>query len=258
MQQLNSLPLYIFGFFTSILIVLELGRRIGNNRLRLDPEGARTGIGAIEGAVFGLLGLLIAFTFSGAAERMNLRRALIVEETNAIGTAWLRLDLLPADSQPELRLLFRDYVDQRITYYRDLQDNNSAQQANARAMALQLQLWKNSVSAVETMPTPALGVSLLQALNEVIDITTTRSVAMQTHPPLVIYLMLGLLTLISALFIGFGMAGSSQRNWLHSTGYALVMISAFYVILDFEFPRLGIIRIDQFDQFLLEQRKSMD
>lgn len=258
MQQLDSLPLYIFGFFASILITLELGRRIGNYRLRIDPEGARTGVGAIEGAVFGLLGLLIAFTFSGAAERMNMRRDLIVQETNAIGTAWLRIDLLPADSQPLLRQQFRDYTDLRIAYYRDMHDTAKAHQNNARATELQLQIWKDSVSAVANMTAPALGVSLLQALNEVIDITTTRHVAMKTHPPLLIYLMLGLLTLISALFIGFGMAGNGKRNWLHSTGYALVMISAFYVILDFEFPRMGIIRIDQVDQIMLEQRKSMD
>jgi hypothetical protein len=258
MNLFSALPLIALSFFAAILIFLEFGRRIGNRRLRIDPEGARTGIGAIEGAVFGLLGLLIAFTFSGAAERMNMRRSLIVQETNAIGTAWLRFDLLPADSQPVLRQQFRDYTDLRIAYYHDLHDTASAQQENARATELQLQIWQNSVAAVAKMSAPALGVSLLQALNEVIDITTTRHVAMKTHPPLVIYLMLGLLTLISALFIGFGMAGNGKRNWLHSIGYALVMVSALYVILDFEFPRAGIIRIEQFDQIMLEQRKSMD
>jgi len=75
--------------------------------MKEDPEGARAGAGAVEGSVFGLLGLLIAFTFSGAAFRFDARRQLAVEETNAIGTAYLRLDLLPADKQPALRDSFR-------------------------------------------------------------------------------------------------------------------------------------------------------
>lgn len=258
MQSLAAAPTYALAIFGAIVTLLEVGRRIGEHQLRLDPVGARTGIGAIEGAVFGLLALLIAFTFSGAASRMDDRRTLITEETNAIGTAWLRVDLLPADNQPALRQLFRDYLDARIAYYGGLTDKTTATQEHARAMAAQLEIWQQAVAAVQQMPSPPLGISVLQALNEMIDITTTRNVALKTHPPLVIYLMLLALTLVSALLIGFGMAGSKRRNWLHGTGYALVMVSVMYVILDFEFPRLGIIRVDQFDQIMLDQRKSMD
>ncbi|WP_166361493.1 DUF4239 domain-containing protein [Pseudomonas akapageensis] len=258
MQSLAAAPTYALAIFAAIVVLLEVGRRIGERQLRLDPVGARTGISAIEGAVFGLLALLIAFTFSGAASRMDQRRTLITEETNAIGTAWLRLDLLPDDSQPALRALFRDYVDARIAYYGGLTDNETAAKEYTRAMTAQLQIWKQAVAAVQQMSSPAPGISALQALNEMIDITTTRSVAQKTHPPVVIYLMLLALTLVSALLIGFGMAGSARRNWLHGLGYALVMVSVMYVILDFEFPRRGIIRVDQFDQFMRDQRKNMD
>lgn len=258
MQSLAAAPTYALVIFAAIVVLLEVGRRIGERQLRLDPVGARTGISAIEGAVFGLLALLIAFTFSGAASRMDHRRTLITEETNAIGTAWLRLDLLPEDSQPALRELFRNYVDARIAYYDGLTDKQTATKEYARSMAAQLHIWKQAVAAVQRMPSPAPGISALQALNEMIDITTTRSVAQKTHPPVVIYLMLLALTLVSALLIGFGMAGSARRNWLHGIGYALVMVSVMYVILDFEFPRLGIIRVDQFDRFMHDQRKSMD
>jgi hypothetical protein len=258
MQSLANAPTYALAIFIAIVVLLEVGKRIGEHQLRLDPVGARTGIGAIEGAVFGLLALLIAFTFSGAASRMDHRRELIIEETNAIGTAWLRLDLLPAANQPALRQLFRDYVDARIAYFGSLTDKDAAAREHTRAMGAQLQIWNQAVAAILQMPTPTLGTSLLQALNAMIDITTTRSMALKTHPPLVIYLMLLVLTLVSALLIGFGMAGPARRNWLHSTGYALVMVSVMYVILDFEFPRLGIIRVDQFDQFMLDQRKSMN
>ncbi|MGH8352455.1 MAG: DUF4239 domain-containing protein [Pseudomonas sp.] len=257
MFQFDYIPLFAIAFFLVIIALLEIGRRIGERRIRDDPEGAHTGVGAIEGAIFGLLGLLIAFTFSGAAERMGYRRTLIVAETNAMGTAWLRLDLLPAASQPALRELFRDYVDQRIGYFHNLHDPALADGKMLRSNALQNELWTKSVAALEQMPAPAVGVSLLQALNEMIDITTTRSVAMQTHPPLVIYLLLAGLTLISSLFIGFGMAGGKRRNWLHSTGYALTMVTALYVIIDFELPRLGVIRVDQVDQVMVDLRATL-
>ncbi len=96
--------------FASTLILLEVGRRIGVRKRALAPEGQESGLGAVEGAVFGLMGLLLAFTFSGAASRFEVRRQLIVQETNAIGTAYLRLDLLPAGDQPKLREDFRAYV----------------------------------------------------------------------------------------------------------------------------------------------------
>src|SRR5262245_52835786 len=121
------------AFFLGMLGLLEVGRRIGARRVASDPEGARTGIGPIDGAVFGLLGLLLAFTFSSAASRFDVRRQLIVQETNAIGTAWLRIDLMPAGAQPELRDLFRRYLDSRLEMYRLLPDLEGAQAAFAQS-----------------------------------------------------------------------------------------------------------------------------
>ena len=103
--------LLVIGLFFGMLVLLEVGRRIGIRRLAKDPEGAEAGVGTVEGAVFALLGLLIAFTFSGAASRFDTRRQLIIEETNDIGTAYLRLDLLSAEAQPGLREKFRQYVE---------------------------------------------------------------------------------------------------------------------------------------------------
>ena len=87
----------------------------------------------MDGAVFAVLGLLIAFTFSGATARFDTRRQLIVEETNDIGTAYLRLAPLPADAQPPLRQAFRDYLAARIETYRRQQDPQSIPHARVRA-----------------------------------------------------------------------------------------------------------------------------
>ena len=258
MTKMLIAALLAIGLFVGILILLEVGRRIGGRRLAIDPEGARAGTGAVEGAVFALVGLLIAFTFSGAASRFDVRRDLIVQETNAIGTAWLRLDLLPPSVQPAIRDNFRQYVDARLEVYRKLPDVEASQAELAKATALQGQIWTQAVAAgrMDGAPPPAT-MLLLPALNEMIDITTTRTMATQMHPPIVIYGMLVGLALASALLAGYGMAGGQTRNWLHILGFATVISVAVYVIIDLEFPRLGLIRVDVFDQALVELRASM-
>ncbi len=244
--------------FLGMLVFLEVGRRIGNRRLANDAEGARTGTGAIEGAVFALLGLLIAFTFSGAASRFDTRRNLVVEEVNAIGTAYLRLDLLPADAQPALRDLFRRYVESRLEAYRKLPNVEAAKAELVRSTQLQEEIWTQAMTAgrMEGAP-PSATMLLLPALNQMIDITTTRTMATQLHPPTIIFALLFGLALASALLAGYGMAGGTSRNWLHMIGFAAVMAVAVYVIIDIEYPRLGLIRVDAFDQVLADLLTGM-
>jgi len=94
-------------------------------------------------------------------------------------------------------------------------------------------------------------------LNQMIDITTTRTMATQMHPPVVIFVLLFGLALASALLAGYGMAGGKSRNWIHMLGFAAVMAVATNVTLDIEYPRLGLIRVDAFDQVLVDVRDSM-
>jgi len=244
--------------FLGMLSLLEIGRRIGNRRQAVDPEGARAGTGTVENAVFALLGLLIAFTFSGATHRFDDRRDLIVEEANDIGTAYLRLDLLPEAARPRLKELLRHYVDTRIEVYRKIRDTTAFQTELSRSNALQGEIWREAVaaSAAQGAATDAAKL-LLPALNTMFDITTTRTMANLLHPPFVIYLMLFGVALVSALLAGYGMAGSRSRNWLHMIGFALVLAAAVYVTLDLEFPRRGLVRVDDFDQALIGLRNGM-
>lgn len=258
MNQIVAAALLAIGLFIGILLLQEIGRRIGIGRLARDPEGARAGTGVIEGAVFALLGLLIAFTFSGAASRFDVRRNLIVEETNAIGTAWLRLDLLPPSVQPALRESFRRYVEARLEVYRKLPDVQAAQAELVKAIKLQGEMWTQAVAAsrAEGAP-PAAMMLLLPALNQMFDITTTRTLAARTHTPMIIFALLFGLALASALLAGYSMAGGKSHSWLHILGFAAVMAVAVYVILDLELPRLGLIRLDAFDRALIELRENM-
>jgi hypothetical protein len=246
------------GLLAGMLLFLEMGRRLATQRLK-DAKGSAEGVTAVDGAVFGLLGLLIAFTFSGASARFDTRRQLIVEETNAIGTAYLRLDLLPAAAQPPLRDSFRRYLDSRLAVYQKLPDIAAAKRELAESNRLQREIWREAVYALraEDAP-PAAAILLLSALNAMIDITTTRTMATQMHPPKVVFVMLVGLALAASLLAGYGMTGSKMRSWFHMLGFALAIATAVYVILDLEYPRLGLIRVDAFDQALVDLRESMN
>jgi hypothetical protein len=249
--------LFAIFLFVAILILLEVGRRVGKRHLARDPEGARTGVTGVEGAIFGLLGLLIAFTFSGAASRFDARRKLITDEVNATATAWLRLDLLPADAQPALRDLFRRYLDSRLETYRRIPDLAAAKAELAHSIQLQGEIWTTSLAAIRSAPSGPSGTALITALNSMFDVVRARTAAAFTHPPLIIYGMLGGLALAAAVLAGHAMAGAKAHNWFHVVGFAMVLSATVYVILDLEFPRLGYIRLDEADRALVELRESM-
>lgn len=253
MTPLFVFPVLLLGFLASILGALAVGRGLGMRDKAVDLVG----VGAVDGAVFALLGLLIAFTFSGGAERFERRRGLAIQEANAMGTAYLRLDLLPPPTQPRLRETFRRYVDARIATYRAIPDMSAVHQADQRARALQGEIWTQAVSACQASPGWRPDPLVLPALNEMIDLTTTRAAAAQTHPPIIIYLMLAALALVAALLAGYGMTGSARANRFHAVAFALVLMCTVYVILEMEFPRWGLVRIDAVDQLLVDVRNTL-
>ena len=253
------------GLFVGMLVFVEIGRHVGSARLARNPEGLAKGIGPVEGAAFGLLGLLLAFTFSGAASRFVERRHLIVEEANAIHAAYLRVDLLPGDAQPEMRALFRRYLDLRLETYRNPGRATvptlvaSAEAKLAETVELQKEMWKKALTASQRPGgSPDALKLLLPALNATFEITTTRAMATENHPPLVVFLLLGALSLIGSLLVGYSMSGNKERGWFHAVVFAAMMSLVVFVIVNLEFPRLGLIRVDPADHFLVEVRQSMD
>jgi len=247
-------PSLVIGFFFGLLLFLEIGRRIG---LASTPDN-HSGSNTVNSAVFGLLGLLIAFTFSGAATRFEARLHLITEEANAIGTAYLRIDQLPNDVQPEMRALFRHYLEVRATTYRDVTDVVTTNAKLAEAEAIQKKIWtKASDASLRKDASPSAAKLILPALNSMIDIVTTRSVATETHPPLSIYLLLAGLSMMGALLIGFEMSNDKGKKWLHMIVFSGVMTVAVYLIIDLEFPRMGLIKIQSADHILMDLLKSI-
>lgn len=174
---------------------------------RKESDGERGSLGTIEGAVFALFGLLMAFTFSEAALRFNEKRMFIAEEVNTIETAYLRLHLVQREAQPALQDLFRKYVDSRLETYRRLPDMEAAKMEMANSKKIQEEIWIESVEATRHPNShPDAGKLLLPALNNMIDITATRTTVLQVYPPRIIYALLFGLGLLCSLLAGYRMA----------------------------------------------------
>ena len=148
--------------------------------------------------------------------------------------------------------------DGEIPAYRAMPDMAAVEAELARTTRLQEEIWRRAVAACgEPGVAPSTSTLVLPALNAMIDIVTTRTVAAQTHQPVVIFAMLFALMLVGALLVGYGMSGVPSRNWVHMIGFALAVTVVMYVILDLEFPRVGLIRLDRFDRLLEELRPTM-
>jgi hypothetical protein len=251
-------PIVAGAIFLAILVLLVAGRRLGRRAITRHGAAGLPSVSSLETAVFALLGLLIAFTFSGALSRFDVRRNQVVDEANAIGTAYYRIDLLPAAAQPQLRETFRKYVDARIATYKALPDMEAARRELARSQDLQREIWNQAVAAIH-MPDSRANADLLvmPAINQMFDLQTVRVAATQMHPPIIIYAMLIGLALAAALLAAYQTAGEKGYDWLHKIGFAAIVAFTVYVILDIEYPRLGWVRIDAIDQVLVTVRAGM-
>jgi hypothetical protein len=238
--------------FVGLVLSLEIGYRVGAKRVKTTPN-AFEGFGAIEGAVFGIFGLLLSLSFFGAASRLDARRQLIVNEANAIASAYARIDLLPNTEQPEVRRLFRDYLDQRIR----ISESSNEEQAlseTPKATKLEQAIWSRAISATKQ---GAPGVPLLlPALNQMTEIASSKAIAVQTHLPALVFYFLLAAALLSGLVAGFGMA-RGQRNCLSILAYASIVTLTMYVMLDMEYPRAGLIRIGAADLAMTTLRDSI-
>jgi hypothetical protein len=247
------------ALFAGMLLFMELGRHLGLRDVARYGADARVGVGVVDEAIYGLFALLIGFTFAGAALRFDNRRDLVGQEVNAIGTAWQRIDLLPAERQESIRTAFRRYVDVLIgMYVRPTGVQASMRESPASARA-QEELWLGAVAACVDPSGEKARMLLLPVLNDVFGLVEKERQARRLHPPFVIYGMLVLTALTSAMFAGYGLAVLvPHRNLLYTVGLATATAIAVYVIVDLEFPRLGLIRVDAFDRLLVDLRATME
>jgi hypothetical protein len=240
----------------SLLIILFMcvvwGRRYGKWRLAHNAKHKLEIVNVAEGSVFALLGLLVAFTFSSAYERFEARKIYIMEEANAMDTAFLRIDLLAPATQPALRKTFRDYVASRANIYRRLPDIDSIDTALQWSLNLRNQIWSQAVAACNITNNQATTQLFIGAVNSMFEIAKTRMDTTKIHPPIIIFALLIILAMVGSFLAGYSTAKHTMSNSIHILSYVAITALTIYVIIELETPRIGLIRVDKFDQILDE------
>jgi hypothetical protein len=251
------------AFFVSSLFLLNYGRWLGLRYLK-QVTGNMAGLTTVEGAVFALIGLLLAFTISGALQRFDDRRQLVIQEANAASTAHDRLALFEGNVARDLQNKLQDYIQARIDLYRMPHDYSvlrrteffSRDQQN-NIFDLKNRLWKAAVEACPQSNFRPACAQALPALANLFEVARLRLGAAEKHPPQVVYVMLFGLGLGGSLLAGFGMAAAKSRSWIHMLIFAATLTVTLYTLTDMEYPRLGLIRIENFDHFLVDAHQQM-
>lgn len=226
---------------------LEIGFRLARSSL-FESKGELSGVlGSMVGGGLGLLAFVLAFTFSIASSHYDLRKDNVIEEANAIGTAYLRADLLPGDFGPKLKELLREYTLSRVETVKKIkivsQENlMDALEENAK---IHEDLWQTVAAAAKAAPSPNTSLAV-QAVNDVIDVHTNRIAAsVHTSIPGSVWAVLGVIATMAFVTLGVQVGFTGKRNL--PALLPLVVAFALLVLLAFDLdrPRRGLLVINQ-------------
>jgi hypothetical protein len=207
-------------------------------RHRQFPEGMRSDYGVVVGATLTLLGLIIGFTFSMAVTRYDQRKTLEEEEANAIGTEYVRVDFLPAESAAQIQALLRKYTDLRAQFY-VAQGGAELMRINSDTASLQNQLWTTVAGAAKLQASP-LSALAASGMNDVLNAQGYTQAAWWNRIPVAAWSLLFLIALLSNVLLGYG---AHSRALILSVILPLAVAVSFLLIADIDSPRGGIIRV---------------
>lgn len=251
---LDSVPLWAVSALTivCVLLAIEFGFRCGRRRrLRAETEGEGP-VNAIVAATLGLLAFLLAFTFSQAASFFDARRSLVLAEANAIGTTYLRTDMLPEPQRQEARGLLREYVQVRVEGF----ESSQAEHAIRRSEELQGQLWSRGAAVADKNPTSIMVGLFIQSLNETIDLHASRvSAGHRIRVAGSIWAGLYFITIVAMTALGYHEGLVSNHRSYATLALALAFSTVILLIADLDRPREGLLRTNQ--QPLLDLQKAI-
>jgi hypothetical protein len=244
MYDINT-GLIVLVLLVSMIVVVELGYRAGRYKKIPEHGALEEHINLIQAAVLGLLALLLGFTFSLSIQRFDSRSEAVVDETNAIGTVYLRVQFLPASLRDDALKLMREYIDLRVQTA-TVTTVDTAQRAALLAKAGQVQgaLWGHAVRGFGLEPN-AEGVSLFaRALNDMFDSFGRRNAGLDRHVPELVLLLMYAAMLMASGIIGVASGMGGNRPSIVSYIMIAMIVVVVYVILDLDRPRRGLIRVD--------------
>ncbi|MBN8465763.1 hypothetical protein JYJ95_04525 [Corallococcus exiguus] len=248
LQILDAIPVWLLALMVMglLFICLELGYRLSHRRPELGD------VSALQASVLGLVALLLAFSFSMAAERYSLRRALVVKEANAIGTLYLRLGFLPEPSRGETRAWLRRYTDLRLEGHEVANEPAVFAKLLQESESLQSELWARLEALAPRVEAPVL-ILVTQAMNDVFDVSDERLAAAHNLIPTSIFVLLLVGMLGSGVLLGYR-PEAHVRGFLSWFLFVVILTAVMFTLLDLDLPTRGRIRVDQEPLRSLQER----
>jgi hypothetical protein len=243
-------PFFVFAIVLVAQLVAAVVGDLIRRRATSFKQGERHDFNIVQAATLTLLALIIGFSFSMAVSRYDQRKALEEAEANAIGTEYLRVDLLPGDGGSHARELLRKYIDLRIVFYEERKEDRVAEIGQQTA-SVQSELWSAVLPGAVSQPTPPMAL-VVSGMNDVINAQGYTQAAWWNRIPIGAWAMMALMAISCNLLVGY-----SERRKGQSLLFILPFIIsvAFFLIADLDSPRGGVIRV--YPQNLLAASQSM-
>lgn len=231
------------SLFVVLVACVEIGTRLRRRKRtnRQIDEDTHEQVSRTRDELAILLSLLLGFTLAMVLTRFDLRKQLVVDEANAIGTTSLRAEMLPEPDRSNAQDLLRQYADARLDFSKAGMSTVNTQSALTRAKQIQRELWQLSVTVADQRPTPITGL-FVQSLNDMIDLDAKRIAAIENRVSGEVWLMLLLLSLILCLLVGYSQKGRSLLTMIISP---LMICIVMTLIADLDTPGSGLIHVGQ-------------
>jgi len=252
-QSFQTFPLLVVVVsFFAMWLSAQIGIFLRKRKPDLG-EDTRRDLDVVVTATLTLLGLIIGFTFSMAITRYDQRKVYEEAEANAIGTEYVRADLLPPADAARVRLLLKEYLDQRILFYKT-RGEAAIQQIDDKTAQLQTELWSTVEIPAAKQPTPILAL-VLSGMNDVLNSQGYTQSAWWNKIPVAAWCLMILIALFANVGIGYDSRGA-KPGFVQFLVLPLILSIAFFLIADIDSPRSGIIRV--LPQNLLSLSQSLN
>jgi hypothetical protein len=251
-QLLDALPVpAVFIVFAVVaLLCYEGGFRLGRWWQDREPGEQEGPTGVLVGSILALLAFLLAVTMGMASDRYDARRAIVLDEANAIGTTYLRAGYLPEPASSQIRELVREYVPLRVR----LTGSPDLPGDIVKSQAILDQLWTISEGVAKTTNQGDLVSTYLESLNETINLHEARVTARNARVPETVVLLLVVGSALTLVMVGFS-AGLTRRRSLLSAAVLIIALGAVItIVIDLDRPREGFIQVSQQPLIDLQQR----
>jgi hypothetical protein len=242
------------AFLALMLATTEVGFRLGRKFEGSSPDKIRSQTSTVQAAILGVLALLLGFTMSMAVSRFEIRKQLVLDEANAIGTSCLRSQLMPAPEGPKIASLLRQYINIRVQYGTAGNDLARLESLRTQTARLQTELWSRATTYAQQEPNPVKAGLLLQSLNQAFDLEEARWTAFQNHVPESVIYVNALVGLLATSLVGYSFGVNGSRNIFSVCVLALAITMVLAVIIDLDRPRSAFMRSSQQPMIDLLQR----